>query len=304
MPIKIPDKLPARDILEAENIFVMNEMRAQTQDIRPLRIAVMNLMPSKIVTETQLIRLLSNTSLQIDLTLICTASHTPKNTPAEHMKSFYKNFFELYQERFDGLIITGAPVEEYDFEEVDYWPEICCMMDWSKTHVWSTLHICWASMAGLYYHHGIPKYPRETKLSGIFEHTVCEPKHPLVRGFDEIFYAPHSRYTEVHAEDICRDPSLQILAASEEAGPYLIGEKDMRRFYIVGHPEYDYDTLALEYRRDLDRGINPAIPAHYFPQDDPSLRPRNHWRSHAHLLVSNWLNYIVYQQTPYDLNTL
>ena len=304
MPITIPDRLPAREVLENENIFVMNEQRALHQDIRPLKIAVLNLMPTKITTETQLIRLLSNTSLQIELTLLGTATHTPKHTPAEHMASFYKNFGDVRDDRFDGLVITGAPVEEQDFEAVDYWQELCEIMDWSTTHVFSTLHICWAAQAGLYFHHGIRKYPLAKKMFGVFPHTVCMPTHPLLRGFDEVFYAPHSRHTEVREADVAAADGLEILARSDMAGLYLAGEPGMRRFYITGHSEYDYDTLALEYFRDRNKGLPIEVPYHYFPNDDPSKRPVNIWRGHAHLLFANWINHIVYQLTPYDLTEL
>ncbi len=304
MPITIPDGLPAREILENENIFVMNERRAQHQDIRPLRIAVLNLMPTKITTETQLIRLLSNSSLQVELTLLSTATHQPRNTSAAHMETFYKSVGDVRKEFFDGLILTGAPVEEIPFEKVDYWQEMCEIFAWSKTHVFSTLHICWAAQAGLYYHYGIPKYPLAQKLFGIYEHTVTDATHPLMRGFDEQFMAPHSRHTEVRESDIVKNPQLQLLAHSKQAGAYLAADRNMRNYYIMGHCEYDYDTLAKEYFRDLDRGLPIAIPENYFPDNDPTLTPRNVWRGHAHLLFSNWLNHIVYQLTPYDLTAL
>ena len=304
MPIKIPEGLPAANILENENIFVMNELRAQAQDIRPLKIAILNLMPTKEVTETQLIRLLSNSSLQIELTLLRTASHVSKNTSAEHMETFYKSFDDVCDEKFDGLLITGAPVEEMPFESVDYWPELCRVMDWSKTHVFSTFHICWAAQAALYYHYGIPKFPLNQKLFGVFKHEALIPTHPLLRGFDETFYAPHSRHTEVRTEDILLDKRLRLLASSEKAGAYIISARDSRMFFVTGHSEYDYDTLSKEYFRDLNAGRPIQIPYNYFPNDDTTMRPPNVWRGHAHLLFSNWLNYFVYQLTPYDLNQI
>lgn len=304
MPIKIPGGLPANEIMSAENIFVMNELRANTQDIRPLRIAILNLMPTKVATETQLIRLLSNSSLQIDLTLLYTKTHIPKHTPLSHLDAFYQCFDDVSDRRFDGLIITGAPLEGYAFESVDYWPELCRIMDWSRTHVFSTMHICWAAQAGLYYHYGIEKTDLPQKLSGVFSHTVLTPQAPIMRGFDEVFYAPHSRYTGVNEDAVKKCGSLEILARSEEAGPYLITARDARMLFVTGHSEYDADTLAQEYFRDLAKGMNPHIPDHYFPCDDPTQTPKNLWRGHAHLLFSNWLNYYVYQQTPYDLDTL
>ncbi|MBR6725769.1 MAG: homoserine O-succinyltransferase [Clostridia bacterium] len=304
MPIKIPDGLPAANVLETENIFVMTEQRAVHQDIRPLKIAIMNLMPTKIATETQLIRLLSNTSLQIELTLLSTASHTPKHTPPEHMRTFYRTLYEVINEHFDGLIITGAPVEDKQFEDVDYWRELCGLMEWAKTHVFSTVYICWAAQAGLYYHYGVPKYPLDKKMFGIFDHKVLTPYHPLVRGFDEIFHAPHSRHTEIRREDVEKIDSLEIIAESDEAGVYLVADKSNRRFFITGHCEYDRDTLANEYFRDIDKGLPIELPKHYFPNDDASATPMNLWRGHANLLFSNWLGNIVYQLTPYDLKEL
>ncbi len=304
MPIKIPEGLPAAGILENENIFVMNELRAIKQDIRPLRIAILNLMPTKIVTETQLIRLLSNTPLQIELTLLQTASHVSKNTPAEHMAAFYKCFDDVCNSNFDGLIITGAPVEELPFEGVDYWPELCRVMEWSKTHVFSTLHICWAAQAALYYHYGVPKYKLDRKLFGVYSHTVNVPEHPLVRGFDEIFLAPHSRHTECRTSDIEMEKRLQILADSEQAGAFIIAAKDRNMFFVTGHAEYDNDTLSKEYFRDREKGLDIQIPYNYFPENDCTKRPPNKWRGHAHLLFSNWLNYFVYQLTPYDISEI
>ncbi|MDD6799668.1 MAG: homoserine O-succinyltransferase [Firmicutes bacterium] len=304
MPIKIPTGLPAADVLVNENIFVMDEFRASHQDIRPLKIAVLNLMPTKITTETQLIRLLSNTPLQVDLTLLQTVSHTPKHTAPEHMRLFYKNFFDVRSEKFDGLIITGAPVENLPFEEVDYWQELCCVMEWAETNVFTTFFICWAAQAGLYYHYGIPKYQRESKLFGVFSHFAEIPTHPVLRGFDEIFYAPHSRHTEVRREDIEKNEALDIVASSEKAGVYIVASKDGRRLFITGHSEYDRDTLADEYFRDKKKGLDIAVPENYFPDDDPSRQPLNLWRGHAHLLFSNWLNYFVYQNTPYDIKNI
>ena len=304
MPIKIPEGLPATGILENENIFVMNELRAIKQDIRPLRIAILNLMPTKIVTETQLIRLLSNTPLQIELTLLQTASHVSKNTPAEHMAAFYKCFDDVCNSNFDGLIITGAPVEELPFEGVDYWPELCRVMEWSKTHVFSTLHICWAAQAALYYHYGVPKYKLDRKLFGVYSHTVNVPEHPLVRGFDENFLAPHSRHTECRTSDIEMEKRLQILADSEQAGAFIIAAKDRNMFFVTGHAEYDNDTLSKEYFRDREKGLDIQIPYNYFPENDCTKRPPNKWRGHAHLLFSNWLNYSVYQLTPYDISEI
>lgn len=304
MPIKIPEGLPAVTTLENENIFVMNELRAQSQDIRPLKIAILNLMPTKIVTETQLIRLLSNCSLQVEITLLQTASHVSKNTPPEHMAAFYKCFDDVCNEKFDGLIITGAPVEALPFEAVDYWPELCRVMEWSKTHVFSTFHICWAAQAGLYYHYGIPKYPLPQKLFGIYEHTPVVPGHPLLRGFDETFLAPHSRHTEIRTEDILRDKRLTLLAESDKAGAYIISARDSRMFFVTGHSEYDYDTLSKEYFRDLNQGLPIQVPYNYFPGNDTTKRPPNLWRGHAHLLFSNWLNYFVYQLTPYNLDDI
>lgn len=304
MPIKIPTGLPAAGILQSENIFIMDERRADTQDIRPLRLAILNLMPTKITTETQITRLLSNSPLQIELTLLRTASHTPSNVSAEHMENFYRTFDEIKHTKLDGLIITGAPVENLDFTDVDYWDELCEIMRWSKTNVYSVLHICWAAQAALYYHYGIPKYSLPQKMFGVFEHKTLQPNHPLLRGFDERFLAPHSRHTEVRREDIDRCGKLEILAESDEAGVYIIASKKRRMFYVTGHSEYDADTLAGEYRRDVERGLPISLPRHYFPEDDPSRQPLNLWRGHAHLLFTNWLNYFVYQNTPYDIDRI
>ena len=303
MPIRIPDALPATDLLAQENIFVMTEYRAMHQDIRPLRVVLLNLMPTKIATETQILRKLSNTPLQIEITLLRMASHSAKNVSEQHLEDFYRTFEDILHEHFDGMIITGAPVELLDFEEVDYWPELCRIMDWSRTHVHSTLHICWGAQAGIYYHYGVPKHELQKKMSGVFEHRQIEAKltSPLLRGFDDRFWAPHSRYTEVRAEDIDAHPSLELLAISDEAGVYAAKSIDSRHFFIFGHPEYDRATLNGEYERDLSRGIDIAMPAHYYPNDDPNNQPQSNWRAHAQLLYTNWLNYYVYQTTPYDI---
>lgn len=300
MPIRVCADLPATEVLERENIFVMTHERAAGQDIRPLKIAILNLMPTKLETEAQLLRLLSNTPLQVDVELLHTASHVSRNTSASHLNTFYKTFSDVRQENFDGLIITGAPVEQLPFEEVDYWPEMCEIMEWSKTHVYSVLHICWGAQAGLYYHYGIEKHALPEKLSGIYNHIVLNPYHPLMRGFDDNYFAPHSRYTEVRLEDIKACDALIPLAVSDLAGLHIAAERTGRQFFVTGHAEYDRDTLAKEYFRDLGRGLNPKVPYHYFPNDDDTQTPPFTWRSNAHLLVSNWLNYFVYQQTPYD----
>ena len=304
MPICIPDSLPAAHTLESENIFVMTQERATHQDIRPLKIGILNLMPTKIVTETQLLRLLSNSPLQIDIELIQTASHISKNTAAEHLFKFYRTFDDIKDELFDGFIITGAPVEQMEFEEVDYWPELCTFLEWTKSHVYSTLHICWGAQAALYYHYGIQKYPLPKKMFGVFEHDTLEPTHPLVRGFDEVFYAPHSRHTTIKKEDVLACPKLQLLASSDEAGAYLIASRSGRQFFATGHSEYDRDTLATEYFRDVNKGLPIEVPKYYFKNDDPAEKILYRWRGHANLLFSNWLNYFVYQTTPYDLNQL
>ena len=305
MPIKVPSSLPAVGILENENIFVMDENRALSQDIRPLKIAILNLMPTKIITETQLIRLLSNTPLQVELTLLYpSTAHKPKHTSEEHMSSFYTNFDEVLDKKFDGLIITGAPVENMDFSEVNYWAELTKIFEWSKTNVYSTLHICWAAQAALYYHYGIPKHQLEQKMFGIFPHTLNNPEHPLLRGFSELFFAPHSRHTDIDADMARKCESLEILAESELSGIFLMADKNMRRFYATGHLEYDYDTLAKEYFRDVNKGLDIQVPYNYFPNDNPENKPLNTWKSHAHLLFANWLNYCVYQLTPYDINEI
>ncbi|MDE5740966.1 MAG: homoserine O-succinyltransferase [Oscillospiraceae bacterium] len=304
MPINIPNNLPAYTVLQGENIFVKTDADAMRQDIRPLRIAIVNLMPKKIETETQLLRLLSNTPIQVDIELIQMASHVTKNTSAEHLTKFYKTFADIREELFDGLIITGAPVEQIPFEEVDYWSELCQIMEWSRRHVYSVLHICWGAQAGLYYHYGIPKYDLPQKMFGIFPHKAEVANHPLLRGFDEVFNVPHSRHTEIRRMDVEKVRELKILAFSSEAGVNMIADRDERRFFLLGHFEYDRFTLANEYFRDKDKGLDIQMPKHYFPYDDPSQPPHFNWRAHANLLFSNWINYCVYQKTPYDLNEL
>ena len=304
MPIKIPNTLPAAKTLADENIFVMTETRAQTQDIRPLKILILNLMPTKVATETQLARLLGNTPLQVEIELIHTKSYESKNTSAEHLLSFYKTFDEVKNERFDGMIITGAPVEHLEFEEVEYWGELCEIFEWTKTHVHSTFHICWGAQAGLYYHFGIEKKPLPEKMFGVFPHTVDYKNPILFRGFDDVFYAPHSRNSTVELSDIEKVPEIKILATSEEAGVYACMTNEGRQIFITGHSEYDKDTLAKEYFRDVDKGIDIKVPKNYFPNDDPTKEPVVLWRSHANLLYSNWLNYFVYQTTPFDVDEI
>lgn len=301
MPIRIPDALPATQALERENIFVMTEYRALHQDIRPLRVLILNLMPTKIATETQIMRKLSNTPLQIEVELLRTVSHEATHVSEDHLETFYRTFEEVEHEHFDGLIITGAPVEQLDFEDVDYWPELQRIMDWSVENVHSTLHICWGAQAGLYHHYGINKHELPAKLSGVYEHYLVKRSSPLVRGFDDRFYAVHSRYTEVRASDVEACGELEVVAASEVAGLYIVKSVDSRQFFVFGHPEYDTDTLRLEYERDMKRGIDPQVPANYFPGDDPAREPLNTWCSQAQLLYTNWLNYYVYQTTPYDI---
>ena len=301
MPIRIPDALPARETLEGENIFVMTEYRAMHQDIRPLRVVLLNLMPTKIATETQIMRKLSNTPLQVEITLLHMSSHDSKNTSSEHLESFYRTFDEIRNDHFDGMIITGAPVEQLQFEDVDYWPELCDIMRWTRSHVHSTLHICWGAQAGIYFHYGIPKHDLPAKMSGVFMHRQVKLTSPIVRGFDDLFAAPHSRYTEVRAADIEANPELELIAVSDEAGVYLAKSVDSQNFFVFGHPEYDRATLAGEYERDTARGLDIAVPAHYFPGDDPTCEPHATWRAHAQLLYTNWLNYYVYQTTPYDI---
>lgn len=304
MPIRIPDSLPATTILENENIFVMTEYRAFHQDIRPLKLLILNLMPTKIVTETQLLRKLSNSPLQVEVELLHTSSHISQNTDADHLSSFYTTFSKIKSEKYDGMIITGAPVENLDFSDVDYWDELCEIMEWSKTHVHSTLHICWGSQAGLYYHYGVPKYSLKEKLFGVFPHTALKKQSPLFRGFDDEFYIPHSRYTENHAEDILAKPELELLAVSPQAGVFAVKSRDNRHFFITGHPEYDPETLALEYFRDVNKGLDIKVPANYFPDDNPDNPPLVRWRSAAQLFYTNWLNYYVYQTTPYDIREI
>lgn len=304
MPIKIPADLPATETLHKENIFVMTESRATTQDIRPLKILLLNLMPTKIATETQLARLLGNSPLQVDMEFLQTASHTPKNTSAEHMISFYKHFEDVKDNKYDGLIITGAPVEQMPFEEVEYWDELCRIMEWSKTNVTSTFHICWGAQAGLYYHYGIQKYPLDKKLFGVFLHKAEYKRSMLLRGFDDEFWVPQSRHTTVLREDIEKHPELKILASSEEAGVYAVATERGKQIFITGHSEYDSNTLADEYFRDLKAGEKIEIPKNYFRGDNPENQPLVSWRAHANLLYSNWLNYFVYQTTPYDIKSI
>ncbi len=301
MPLNILDNLPAVKILENENIFVMKQTRAVHQDIRPLQILIFNLMPVKITTETQILRLLSNTPLQVEITLIYTKMHLSKNTPKEHLDAFYKTFDDISIHKYDGLIITGAPIEHLEFEEVDYWEEMVRIMEWADSHVTSTMFICWASQAGLYHHYGIPKYMRDEKVFGVFKHKVHNKTNLLLRGFDDEFLAPHSRYTEVRKEDIIKVSEIEVLADSDEAGIYLVASKDLKRIFVTGHSEYDPLTLSSEYERDITKGLNIKIPENYYPDNDPSQVPVVKWRSHANLLFSNWLNYCVYQLTPYVL---
>ena len=304
MPIKIPESLPARATLESENIFTITERRAVTQDIRPLRILLLNLMPTKIVTETQLARLLGNSPLQVELELIMTRSRESRNTSREHMLSFYKTFDDVRHQHFDGMVITGAPVEQMDFEQVDYWQELCEIMEWSKTHVTSTFHICWGAQAGLYYHFGVKKLPLDKKLFGVFEHRVERRSSMLLRGFDDTFFVPHSRHTTIDRSDIEAVPELKILASSEEAGIYAVATDKGRQIFITGHSEYDADTLRLEYERDKKAGLPIDVPKNYFPDDDDTQPPRVTWRSHANLIYTNWLNYYVYQRTPYIIDDI
>ncbi|MGI6260940.1 MAG: homoserine O-acetyltransferase MetA [Acutalibacteraceae bacterium] len=304
MPIKIPDKLPAQAILEAENIFIMSEERAVTQDIRPLRILLLNLMPTKVETETQLLRILGNTPLQVEIQLLQTATHVAKNISAAHLTSFYYTLDQVRDQKFDGMIVTGAPVELMEFEEVDYWDELCEIFEWSRTNVYSSLFICWGAQAALHYFYGIQKHLLPEKLVGVFPHHTANVYHPLMRGLDDIFLMPHSRHTTVLREDIDNTESLVILANSRLAGVSVIASKSGRRFFLSGHPEYDRMTLANEYYRDVNKGLNPKVPYHYFPENNPALSPELSWRSTATILFANWLNYYVYQQTPYDLHDL
>lgn len=304
MPINVPDRLPAIDVLRQENIFVMTESTAIHQDIRPLRIAVLNLMPIKQTTETQIIRMLSNSPLQIELELVHIASHISRNTPQEHLKTFYKDYREIMQHKYDGFIITGAPIEHLEFEQVDYWKEIQEIMDWTAHNVTSTLFICWAAQAGLYHFYGIPKYKLPAKMFGVFEHLISDPMLPLVRGFDDVFRAPHSRHTEIRREDIEKVPELQIVAYSPEAGVHIVMDRSGRKIFVTGHFEYDPHTLHQEYVRDKNKGMDIDIPQNYFLNDDPSQRPVVTWRSHANLFFANWLNYYVYQSTPYNIESI
>ncbi|MEG1698923.1 MAG: homoserine O-succinyltransferase [Oscillospiraceae bacterium] len=304
MPLILPKNLPACDILEKENVFVMNSARAATQDIRPLRILAVNLMPTKVATETQLARVLANTPLQVELTLLHTGTHVARHTAPEHLAAFYKNFEDIENECFDGMIITGAPVENMPFEDVDYWQELCRIMEFSKTQVYSTLHLCWGAQAALYYHYDIPKVPLAEKMFGVFEHRVLQPNCPLLRGFDEVFYAPHSRHTEIDARAVAKCNQLEVLCTSDKAGIYLLTDKNGRRIFVTGHPEYDRNTLNIEYKRDVDKGLNITVPENYYKNDNPKEQPIFRWRSHANLLYTNWLNYYVYQNTPYDLTKL
>ena len=304
MPVKIPNTLPARAILESENVFVMSEERAQHQDIRPLKVAILNLMPTKIATETQLLRLLGNSALQVDVTLLHTVTHEAKNVDAEHLLNHYATFESVRGEKFDGLIVTGAPVEQMEVKDVDYWPELVRIMDWAETNVESTFYICWGAQAGLYHRYGVPKYPLPAKMFGVFEHRNLAPTARLLRGFDDTFLAPHSRHTEIRRADLEKVPDIQIMAESDEAGIYIVGSKDGRHLFITGHSEYDPLTLKAEYDRDVNKGLPIKVPRNYYPNDDPSKPPQVRWRGHASLLFANWLNYYVYQVTPYDLKQI
>lgn len=304
MPLRLPDKLPAIELLKHENIFVMNDSRAHMQDIRPLKIVILNLMPLKITTETDLIRLLSNTPLQLEVSFMKLRSHTPKNTPIEHMMMFYRDFEQMRNEKYDGMIITGAPVEQLNFEDVTYWSEMTDIFAWARTHVTSTLYICWAAQAGLYYHYGIPKYPLAKKMFGIFLQHTLQPQLPIFRGFDDVFQMPHSRHTEVHRDDILANGDLTLVAESDESGVSMVMARGGREFFITGHLEYAPDTLDREYRRDRDVRDDVELPRHYYRNDDPDQQPLVTWRAHANLLYSNWINYYVYQETPYDINKI
>ncbi len=304
MPVNIPDKLPAIEQLKRENIFVMDSLQASMQDIRPLKIAILNLMPLKITTETDLIRLLSNSPLQIEIDFIKIKGHTSKHTPIEHMIAFYKNFDKIKDQKYDGMIITGAPVEQFEYEDVSYWPEVTKIFDWARTHVTSTLYICWAAQAGLYHFYDIPKYQLDKKKFGVFEHTLNDPLNPILRGFDEVFYAPHSRHTEIRREDIEKCPELTILSESQDAGVYMVMARNGREFFVTGHSEYAPNTLGQEYKRDLAKGASIEVPQNYYRDNDPSKAPLVRWRGHANLLFSNWLNYFVYQATPFDAQNI
>ncbi len=304
MPLNLPDRLPAIDLLKEENIFVIDSSRASHQDIRPLRIVILNLMPIKITTETDLVRLLSNSPLQVEISFMKIKSHTSKNTPIEHMKAFYHDFDEMKNQKYDGMIITGAPVEQMDFEEVSYWSEIEEIFDWTRSNVTSTFYICWAAQAGLYHHYGVPKYPLEKKMFGVFEHRPLEPLNPIFRGFDDLFYVPHSRHTEVHKEDILKVPELTLLSESKDSGVYMVAARGGREFFVTGHSEYSPFTLDTEYRRDVAKGLPIEIPCNYYTDNDPDKGPCVRWRGHANLLFSNWLNYFVYQETPYNIEDI
>jgi homoserine O-succinyltransferase/O-acetyltransferase len=304
MPVRIPETLPARQTLQSENIFIMGEERARHQDIRPLKVAILNLMPTKIATETQLLRLIGNSPLQVDVTLLHTASHDSRNVAAEHLVAHYKSFAQVHRQKFDGLIITGAPVELLPFEAVDYWQELTSILDWAETHVFSMFYICWGAQAGLHHRYGIPKYTLPEKKFGVFPHHLLDRYHKLMRGFDDVFLAPHSRHTEIRRADIERIPELQILAESDQAGVYIVASRDGRHTFVTGHSEYDSLTLKSEYERDLQKGLPIVLPANYFPADDPTQPPLVGWRSHANLLFANWLNYFVYQVTPYNVSQI
>ena len=304
MPIKIDSNLPARKLLENENVFVMTEERAVSQDIRPLKILILNLMPTKIETETQLLRLLSNSPIQVEAELLQTATHEVKNVSKEHMFKFYKTFNEIKDERFDGMVVTGAPVENMEFEQVDYWDELCRIFEWSKTNVYSSFFICWGAQAALYYKYGLRKYRLDRKMFGVFEHVSLDNFHPLMRGLDDKFWVPHSRHTEVRRGDIALIKDLQILSYSEKAGVHLLSDMECRNFFSTGHSEYDRDTLAKKYFRDAEKGLDIDLPENYFPDNDPAKTPEVKWRGAANIIFSNWLNYFVYQRTPYDLSTL
>lgn len=304
MPLRLPDKLPAIELLKHENIFVMNDSRAHMQDIRPLKIVILNLMPLKVTTETDLIRLLSNTPLQLEINFMKLKSHTPKNTPVEHMMMFYRDFEQMRKEKYDGMIITGAPVEQLDFEDVTYWLEMTEIFSWARTHVTSTLYICWAAQAGLYFHYGIPKYPLQKKMFGIFSQHPLYPQLPVFRGFDDVFQMPHSRHTEIRREDILACPELTLIAESDECGVSMVMARGGREFFVTGHLEYAPNTLENEYIRDKDIRDDVELPKHYYANDDPSRGPLVTWRAHANLLYSNWINYYVYQETPFDINQI
>jgi homoserine O-succinyltransferase len=304
MPLNLPEQLPAVELLKKENIFIMDSGRASEQDIRPLKIVILNLMPLKITTETDLVRLLSNTPLQLEIEFMKLKSHTSKNTPVEHMQQFYRSFYKMRHQQFDGMIITGAPVEQMPFEEVRYWEEMKEIFDWARTHVTSTLYICWAAQAGLYHSYGVPKYPLSRKMFGTFKHTINDVGNPIFRGFDDEFYVPHSRHTEIRREDVLKVPELTLLSESEEAGVYMVMARNGREFYITGHSEYSPYTLDTEYKRDLAKGLPIALPRSYYLNDDPQNPPLVKWRAHANLLFANWLNYFVYQETPFDITQI